>query len=458
MANFLTLHFQKRHTAGEQNQKKIGRRSQTIIWVVRYKTMKNIRMLLAILLATTMLQLQAQHNKMLLPEMRTLTVETGGDGNGLPILRLGTSDRLRIGFDLLDTEYRRITYKIEHLTWDFRKTEDLFESDYVRAAADEEVVEDFEESMNTTASYAHYALVFPNERMQPLLAGNYRMTFMTEDEDGNAVEAAHVYFAVIDPQASLQIDCTTNTDIDWNRSHQQLSITVDMNDLLLRDESEDVRLFVLQNRRWDNAVVNPAPTHRNGQKLIWSHCRDLIFPAGNEFRAFDMISTRYPGMHMMGVRWEDDAYQAFVAPDEQRRNYLLYDDRNGQYVCRTDDSAEAYTESDYCQTHFELHMDELEDYDVYLSGQWTHNRFLPEYKMYYDDAEGCYRADLYLKLGYYSYQYLAVPRTGAAIGSVGPVDGNFWQTENEYTVLVYYRRTGERYWSLVGETNPSFKP
>ena len=46
---------------------------------------------------------------------------------------------------------------------------------------------------------------------------------------------------------------------------------------------------------------------------------ELIFPAGNEFRAFDMISTRYPGMHMMGIRWEDDAYQR-KNPDDTGAN------------------------------------------------------------------------------------------------------------------------------------------
>lgn len=400
----------------------------------------------------------AQRNKMLLPEMRTLTVLAGADGNSLPILQLGSAERLHISFDIMDTEYRRFTYRIEHLTWDFHPTTEIFESDYVRAAAEEEVIEDYEESMNTTTSYAHYWLEFPNERMRPLLAGNYRLSISTEDEDGESVPAAEVYFAVIDPQAALSVNFTTNTDVDWNQAHQQLSMELDMRNLTLRDERAEVKTIILQNRRWDNAVVDPTPTYRNGQKLIWNHCRDLIFPAGNEFRAFDMLSTRYPGMHMESIRWEDDTYQAVVEPDEPRRNYLVYNDRNGQYVSRTNDSAEAATESDYCWTRFTYVAPPLPDADVYLNGQWTNNRFTPEYKMEYDESLGAYVADLHLKLGYYSYQYLAVPHTGKRCGLSGPLDGDFWQTENEYTVLVYYRRTGDRYWSLVAETNPSYKP
>ena len=183
----------------------------------------------------------AQRNKMLLPEMRTLTVLAGADGNSLPILQLGSAERLHISFDIMDTEYRRFTYRIEHLTWDFHPTTEIFESDYVRAAAEEEVIEDYEESMNTTTSYAHYWLEFPNERMRPLLAGNYRLSITTEDEDGESVPAAEVYFAVIDPQAALSVNFTTNTDVDWNQAHQQLSMELDMRNLTLRDERAEVK-------------------------------------------------------------------------------------------------------------------------------------------------------------------------------------------------------------------------
>jgi hypothetical protein len=33
----------------------------------------------------------------------------------------------------------------------------------------------------------------------------------------------------------------------------------------------------------------------------------------------------------------------------------------------------------------------------------------------------------------------------------GPISGNFWETENQYTVLVYYRAPGSRFDRLLGK-------
>ena len=52
------------------------------------------------------------------------------------------------------------------------------------------------------------------------------------------------------------------------------------------------------------------------------------------------------------------------------------------------------------------------------------------------------------KQGYYNYQYLMRD----ADGTVRPVpeEGSFFQTENRYQALVYYKGSGDRTWRLVG--------
>ena len=401
---------------------------------------------------------RAQRHEVLADNLRTLLVEAGGDGNSLPVLTLGSGETLRISFDDMTHEYRRYTYHIEHLTWDFRPTDELFDSEYVRTAADEEVIEDYEESMNTVVNYTHYTLDFPNDRMQPLVSGNYRLIISTENDVDDREEVIRVYFSVLDPQATVALRATTNTDVDWNATHQQVEMEVDLRDLVVRDAATEVKTVVLQNRRWDNAAINPAPTYTTAQRLIWKHCRALIFPAGNEFRSFENISTRYPGMNIERVGWREPFYHAAVFPDAPRRNYLHMPDRNGQFVPATADSPYPDTESEYVYTHFLLETDELPGQDIYICGQWTHDRFLPGYQMHYDEELQGYAASLFLKQGYYSYQYLAVPRQGKRAGQTAPAEGDFWQTENEYAAYVYYRRTGDRYWRLVGHTAPSFRP
>lgn len=69
--------------------------------------------------------------------------------------------------------------------------------------------------------------------------------------------------------------------------------------------------------------------------------------------------------------------------------------------------------------------------------------------MTYDPEIGAYTASLLLKQGSYNYQYIFVP-DGSSQGLAGPVEGDFYQTVNEYTVKVYHRPKGTRFDRLVG--------
>ena len=60
-----------------------------------------------------------------------------------------------------------------------------------------------------------------------------------------------------------------------------------------------------------------------------------------------------------------------------------------------------------------------------------------------------------LKQGSYNYQYLYV-HNGSTKGETGPVEGNFYQTENEYLILIYHRPFGERYDKLIGMKQINF--
>ena len=69
--------------------------------------------------------------------------------------------------------------------------------------------------------------------------------------------------------------------------------------------------------------------------------------------------------------------------------------------------------------------------------------------MNYDASTGCYIADILLKQGAYNYQYLFVP-DGTNVGLTAPLDGDKYQTVNEYSVSVYNRKQGERYDRMIG--------
>tara|TARA_R110002124_G_C8710326_1_gene494842 strand:- start:453 stop:695 length:243 start_codon:yes stop_codon:yes gene_type:complete len=72
--------------------------------------------------------------------------------------------------------------------------------------------------------------------------------------------------------------------------------------------------------------------------------------------------------------------------------------------------------------------------------------------MDYNPKKGIYEKALLLKQGFTNFEYVNVDRKGA-IDNENAIDGNFYQTENDYTILVYYRANTDRYDRVVGKGN-----
>lgn len=390
-------------------------------------------------------------NRTLVPDVRTLRVEYGRNGLDFPALRLDGGSRACVSFDADSHDYRRFVYKVEHCGMNWRPSDEMFESEYLRATADYTVIEDYAESQNTTWQYTHYSFEFPSPDMQPLLSGNYRLTIF-EDTDDDFRPVAKVCLYVYEPLTNVRLAVSADTEIDRNASHQQLTLGLDYSALGLRDAREELKIVVLQNRRADNARIAPSPTADTGSNLLWEHDRDLIFEAGNEYRKFEILSTRYPGMHVDGVRWYEPFYHATLQPDSRRRNYLYDEDNDGVFVPRAEKNGDAATAADYLLVHFTLEPGEQSVDSVYVAGQWTDYNFSAPYRMRYDAETDSYGTTLLLKQGYYEYLYLTNP----AASRTAAVEGDFYQTENEYTVLVYLRTPGSRYDRLVGWRTAKF--
>lgn len=63
--------------------------------------------------------------------------------------------------------------------------------------------------------------------------------------------------------------------------------------------------------------------------------------------------------------------------------------------------------------------------------------------MNYDEAENIFWKDVILKQGAYNYQYVVE-------GSNSIIEGNYYETDNEYDVYIYYHPNGARYDRLLG--------
>lgn len=412
------------------------------------------RLLLFCLFAAVCLpNLFGQITRIFSPDVKTLRLQVeDGVAESLPVISLAENEKLHVSFDCLDREYHRFTYRIEHLDRNFRPEEGLFEGDYVSMATDEPVIDDYVPSEGTSMLFTHYSFSLPNEDVQPLLSGNYRLIVEAEDESGEKRPVAEAFFYVAERLVGMRSQLTTDTEIDRDARHHQLSLSLNYEALSPRDASGEVHIAVLQNSDWNTAVLWPKPTADTGRELLWQHCSALIFPAGNEFRKFEIPSTRYPGMHVERVAYFAPYYHAELRLDERRKNFLYDEDQNGRSVILSDDGSNPDIGADYLLTHFSLQADSSSKWgDVYVDGEWTYHLRADQYQMQYDAVNNKYELVLPLKQGYYSYRYICTDAEGKPL-RFQPVEGDFSQTENEYTVLVYYRKAGARYDRLVGFT------
>ena len=385
-------------------------------------------------------------NRIYVQNVKSLTSVVNGDWMNHPVMELGSADRLLIGFDELSHDYHRFVWHLEHCEADWSPSEDLFESDWL-VGFNDNPIEDYQNSINTTVLYTHYRLTIPNDRCRLKKSGNYRLTVIDEDCDNERV--LDVEFYVVEPLMSVGLQVTTNTDVDHNQSHQQLSMSVNYNSLRVSNVDEEVTTVVMQNWHEDQARYNIRPNFIQMQGLSWDHNRALIFDAGNEFHKYETLDVSHTTMGLDQITWNGTNYEAYPFAATVRPNYLTDVDADGAFCIRNSDNREVDYTCDYLWVNYELTAPYQGD--IYLYGHWTTDSDRSRYRMEYDQERGSYRARLLQKQGYYNYQLLTED------GRNAPSEGNFYQTENRYQALVYYRPAGERTWRLVGYRGVVFR-
>ena len=386
----------------------------------------------------------AQRNEIKSERIATLQVVAGDDWLSPPVITLGSEDAITISFDDMTHEYHRYAYRIEHCEADWTTSAELFTSDYCEGFNDGNTIEDVKNSINTNILYTHYRLKIPNERCNIKMSGNYRVTIY---DDNTSEEVATACFMVVDQRVGLQLGATTNTDIDTNGSHQQIEMKINYAGLKVNNPRLEIKTVVMQNGRWDNAVINAEPQYIMADGLQWTHNKQLIFNGGNEYRKFETLDVSHATMGLESVKWDGKDYHAYVWTDEPRNSYVYDEDANGAFYVRNSDTIENDYISEYVYVHFALKTPPT-DNDIYINGVWTNDQFLPKYRMIYNPQNGLYENVLLLKQGYYSYNYLV--KNGD--GSFSPLqsEGNFCYTENKYQCMVYYKAAGDRTDTLVG--------
>ena len=198
-------------------------------------------------------------NRIYVPQVKSLQAVVNQDWLSPAVMRLHSDDQLHVSFDELSHDHHRYLYRIERCEADWSTAEEVFESDWLEGFNDN-IVEDYQHSINTVVPYTHYSIIFPNERCQLKMSGNYRIHVYEEDEEEDILT---VEFMVTEQSMSLSLHATTNTDIDVNQTHQQLTMGLRFCDLVVSNPEEQLQMVITQNGQRFNKRQNIRPTSVN---------------------------------------------------------------------------------------------------------------------------------------------------------------------------------------------------
>ena len=376
--------------------------------------------------------------------IKTITFKSKSSPQGeLPILRLG--EKFYLEFDALTTDEPDFYYTIEHYNYDWTKS-NLSKMEYMDGFDNFRIV-DYKNSFNTFQLFSHYNLPIPNRQTRALKkTGNYVISIYDENESLIFTRK----FMIYKEEIGVSVNVKRYRDIRFINEKQTVDLKINSGNLNLNNPMETVKTVIIQNNNLNTAIKNIKPQYSIGKQLIYKYLDDTSFWGSNEFLYFENKDVRASNV---GVQFIDlkEIYHSYLFTDTPRYNqpYTYNPDINGNFVITVSDRDNANIEADYTKVHFSLLSPKLEDgKNIYVYGNYNNYALNTTNKLYYNSESNSYETILTLKQGFYNYKYVVVDSSGRL--DEGEISGNFWQTENNYKILVYYRDLGGRFDRLVG--------
>ena len=391
------------------------------------------------------------------PGIRSVKLFRAGDQTAPPVLYLGQPDQLELHFDDLDANVKAYYYTLQLCNADWTVAQ-LPAFDYLKGFLTQRI-QTYRASSGVQTRYMHYQTMLPERGSGPSRGGNYLLKVFLNDDTTQLVFTRRIVVVNKKVAVSAQVQQPFNGNLFL--THQRLTIGVTPQQMPMNAFSpQEIKVVITQNDQWIRARMLNRPTIYRGNYYEYSDEDQTLFAAGQEWRWFDLRSIRLRGDRIQRIIDSDTSTRTdiFIQPDTERAGqlYLFYRDLNGKYLIENIDQPQPHTQGEYGWVHFSLRPAggrRYSDKEVFVTGEWSGYELTDGYKMEFDATLGLYKKAIYLKQGFYNYGYLTRDVT-----SVDPTlsfentEGNFWATENEYSVFVYFRPFGARADELIGYT------
>ncbi|MDB4902506.1 MAG: hypothetical protein JWQ63_1787 [Mucilaginibacter sp.] len=364
-----------------------------------------------------------------------------------PAITLNSSDKVLLAFDDLRGGTQDYNYTIEHCDANWNSSS-LSTTEYLQNYTDDKIT-DYNYSTTTVQKYTHYQLKLPNENIAPKIPGNYVLKVYEDSDPSKLILTRKLY--VVSPKITITAEIVPSNDASTRQTNQKVNFTINYGNLRVQNPGADLRTFIMQNARNETMQLNTEPANIRGSQLIFNDVNTNDFPGGNEFRHFDTRTLKLNSERILSIsRDTSNKVVLLTDPDRDQPNYSSQYDLNGNFYILNQDGTDPRTDADYTRLLFSLNTKRLPSAGTpYIIGQFNDYKIDDHSKLNFDEVNGKYFINLFLKQGVYDYEYVWVDKATGKPDDTA-LEGSHFETENDYQVLVYYHPSGARWDELVG--------
>lgn len=412
------------------------------------KILNTIKITFSLLcLSTGILKAAPIENTIFKPNIHSVKLFPSTNEIGMPIIMLNGTETLKFQFDDLNTEGANYQYSIIQCDYQWEPT---IQGNYMYMDGFSQVnITDFAYSTNTRHKYTNYRLELPNNDVSFKQSGNYILNIFENNPDEPVITWR---FMIVEPLVEVNAFVTIPRSSNDPNRYQEVVFKVNHSGFTISNPYMEIKASVLQNQRWDNAKIGIVPKFIRNNELNFDTNGQLKFESGREFRRFDIRSLRFIADGVRAYDISGNENHAYLLFDQFRsgQKYFIENDINGQFYYDVIEYRNRRTDADYMLVHFNIPMKfPLSNGDIYVGGQWNEFKASPENRLSFNESTGMYEGEALLKQGFYNYNYYFMEK-GSKEKDVSLTEGNHFDAENDYTILLYYRPFGSNYDRLIG--------
>ncbi len=403
-------------------------------------------------------ELPGNDNRVYDADIRSVRFTPGGRALGMPIINFNSNTQLHLRFDDITGDTRNLYYSVIHCDADWTPSR-LRLQEYLDGF-DREELWTYQYSSMTYHPYTYYDLSIPNERTNLLVPGNYILYVYEDDVDQPILTQR---FILVDTQVKIEARTRKAVLSGQIQTHQAIEFWINHEKFKISDPADEIKAYVMQNADWNTMIEAPMRSFR-GKVINFDFPGKIVFPGKKEFRVMDLrsVDLTLPGIRV--IEKDDLGYRLFLEPVTDRRGefYSNRIDLNGGYVISNYDNQGGFRPNFSVST-----IDELQELrseyvravvtltgqppggDFYVTGMFSLWNLDEEYRMQYVEEYDAYMAEIWLKQGYYDYEIVSVDYSKVP-PSRESLSGNWYETENDYQIIIYHRGFTDRYDRPVG--------